>query len=166
MIDEQVYIAEPERVLIAATARIDRWVKLSGKITIGEHCHIASFSHIGAGSGEVILEDHASCSTHVVICSGQPDIAYLYTSPTIPSHLYYPIRSCTIIHSFAVLFAGAIIFPGVVIGEGALVAAGAVVREDVPTFAIVAGNPARVVGERNIRDSELDIWMRGEAFLA
>jgi acetyltransferase-like isoleucine patch superfamily enzyme len=43
----------------------------------------------------------------------------------------------------------AIILPGVNIGEGAVVAAGSVVTRDVPPFAIVAGSPARVVGERN-----------------
>jgi acetyltransferase-like isoleucine patch superfamily enzyme len=43
----------------------------------------------------------------------------------------------------------AIILPGVSIGEGAVVAAGSVVTRDVPPFAIVAGSPARVVGERN-----------------
>lgn len=39
----------------------------------------------------------------------------------------------------------AMIMPGVRIGAGAIVAAGAVVAQDVPPFAIVAGNPARVV---------------------
>ena len=43
----------------------------------------------------------------------------------------------------------AIILPGVTIGEGAVVAAGAVVTKDVPPFSIVAGNPARKIGERN-----------------
>ncbi|MGE3689834.1 MAG: DapH/DapD/GlmU-related protein [Novosphingobium sp.] len=42
----------------------------------------------------------------------------------------------------------ATILPGVTIGEGAVVAAGAVVTGDVEPFAIVAGNPARVVGQR------------------
>jgi maltose O-acetyltransferase len=44
---------------------------------------------------------------------------------------------------------GALILPGVRIGEGAVVGAGAVVTKDVEPFAIVAGNPARKIGERN-----------------
>jgi maltose O-acetyltransferase len=43
----------------------------------------------------------------------------------------------------------AIILPGVHIGDGAVVAAGAVVTSDVDPFTIVAGVPARKVGERN-----------------
>jgi maltose O-acetyltransferase len=46
----------------------------------------------------------------------------------------------------------AIILPGVTIGRGALVAAGAVVTKDVPPFAIVAGNPARIIRERTVRE--------------
>jgi len=42
----------------------------------------------------------------------------------------------------------AIILPGVMIGEGAVVGAGAVVTKDVEPHAMVAGNPARKIGER------------------
>jgi len=42
----------------------------------------------------------------------------------------------------------AIILPGVTIGEGAVVGAGAVVSRDVEPYTIVAGSPARQVGER------------------
>jgi acetyltransferase-like isoleucine patch superfamily enzyme len=41
----------------------------------------------------------------------------------------------------------ATIIAGVTIGESALVGAGAVVTKDVPDFAIVAGVPARVIGD-------------------
>jgi acetyltransferase-like isoleucine patch superfamily enzyme len=41
--------------------------------------------------------------------------------------------------------ANAMILPGVTVGHGSVVAAGAVVREDVPPFTVVAGNPACVV---------------------
>lgn len=43
----------------------------------------------------------------------------------------------------------AIILPGVTIGEAAVVGAGSVVTKDVEPFAIVAGNPARKIGERS-----------------
>jgi maltose O-acetyltransferase len=42
----------------------------------------------------------------------------------------------------------AIIMPGVTIGEGGVVAAGAVVTDDVTPYTIVAGVPARHIGER------------------
>lgn len=42
----------------------------------------------------------------------------------------------------------AIVLPGVSIGEGAVVGAGSVVTRDVDPYQIVAGNPARVIGER------------------
>ena len=42
--------------------------------------------------------------------------------------------------------AGAIVLAGARICDGAVVGAGAVVTRDVPAFAIVAGNPAEVVG--------------------
>jgi virginiamycin A acetyltransferase len=42
----------------------------------------------------------------------------------------------------------AIIMPGVTIGDGAIVAAKSVVTHDVPPYAIVAGNPAKVVKTR------------------
>ena len=43
----------------------------------------------------------------------------------------------------------AIVLPGVTIGDGAVVAAGAVVTKDVEPYTIVAGVPARPIGERS-----------------
>lgn len=59
-----------------------------------------------------------------------------------------PIR----IGSQAWIAAKAIVLPGVTIGEGAVVGAGAVVSKDVPPWSIAVGNPARVVGKREIRE--------------
>lgn len=43
--------------------------------------------------------------------------------------------------------AGSVVLPGVTVGDGAVVAAGSIVRHDVPPGKMVAGNPARAIGE-------------------
>jgi maltose O-acetyltransferase len=48
-----------------------------------------------------------------------------------------------------------IILPGVTVGTGAILAAGSVVTKDVPPFAIVGGNPARVIRLRKAAAAQL-----------
>ncbi|MFT4034638.1 MAG: acyltransferase [Patulibacter sp.] len=50
---------------------------------------------------------------------------------------------------------GAKIMPGVIVGEGAVIAAGALVTKDVEPWSIVAGVPAKKIGERTPCDYEL-----------
>lgn len=60
---------------------------------------------------------------------------------------YQPARP-VIIEDDVWIGARVIILPGVTIGRGAVLAAGAVVTRDVPAFAIVGGNPARMLKSR------------------
>ena len=56
-----------------------------------------------------------------------------------------PSRGDTVVGHDVWLGYSALVLPGVTIGHGAVVAAASVVARDVPPYAIVAGNPARVV---------------------
>jgi virginiamycin A acetyltransferase len=59
-----------------------------------------------------------------------------------------PSRGDTVVGHDVWLGYSALVLPGVQIGHGAVVAAASVVAGDVPPYAIVAGNPARVVRTR------------------
>ncbi|MEX0330156.1 MAG: acetyltransferase [Puniceicoccaceae bacterium] len=62
-----------------------------------------------------------------------------------------------VIKDHAWLAYGSIVLPGTTIGEGAIVAAGTVVSKDVEPYNIMAGNPARCIGQRpNDLHYELD----------
>lgn len=52
------------------------------------------------------------------------------------------------IGDYAWICSRSIVLPGISIGEGAVVASGAIVTKDVPPYAVVAGIPAKIVGER------------------
>ena len=53
----------------------------------------------------------------------------------------------------------ALVMPGVAIGDGAVIAAASVVTSDVPPYAIVGGNPARVL-RRRFEDDEVERLLR------
>ena len=69
--------------------------------------------------------------------------------PGVPPAERFPYASGdVVIGSDVWIGAGATLLSGVTIGDGAVVAARAVVAKDVPSYAIVAGNPAREVARR------------------
>jgi virginiamycin A acetyltransferase len=59
-----------------------------------------------------------------------------------------PSRGDTVVGNDVWLGYQALVLPGVTIGHGAVVAAASVVASDVPPYAIVGGNPARVIRQR------------------
>lgn len=140
-----VVILKPEMVRIGDESRIDSFVKIEGGqgVTIGRHVHIASFSHLNVGGGELVFGDHSGCSSHVVICSGMPDLSFEHISAAELPRNQHPLRMRTVIGKHVVIFANATILPGITIGDYAVIAAGAVVTKDVEPYAFVAGMPAK-----------------------
>ena len=70
-----------------------------------------------------------------------------------------PSRGDTVIGNDVWIGRDAIIMPGVTVGDGAIVGAGAVVTSDVPPYATVGGNPARLI-RRRYSDHDIDRLLR------
>lgn len=126
--------------------------------TIGQpHVYSECFIRIGKDVEvrEMVIIDYSGgleIGDHVTISSG----AKIYThnhSVWKKSRLWMEqpvVFSALVIGSDVWVGAGAIILPGVKrIGQGAIVGAGSVVTREVPDYAVVAGNPARILGYRS-----------------
>ncbi|HUP04562.1 MAG TPA: hypothetical protein VMU19_11270 [Bryobacteraceae bacterium] len=85
------------------------------------------------------LGAHATVSQYAHLCAATHD----YEDPEFPL-VPKPIT----LGGSVWIAAGAFVGPGVTVGEGAVVGARAVVTRDVPPYAVVAGNPARIVKRR------------------
>lgn len=90
--------------------------------------------------GPVTLRARSTVAQGVYLCTGTHD----FTLKSLPL-VVAPIEICEDVF----VGAKALILPGVRIGEGGIVGAGAVVSKDVAPWSIVAGNPAKVIGERD-----------------
>jgi putative colanic acid biosynthesis acetyltransferase WcaF len=91
--------------------------------------------------GGISLGDRVVISQDVYFCGGTHD----YTRPN------YPLRRMAIdVEDDVWIGAGSFICPGVRIGKGSVVGARAVVTKDVPAWKVVAGNPARIIKDRNL----------------
>ncbi|KPF93998.1 transferase [Novosphingobium sp. AAP83] len=119
------------------------------RITIGNRVRLGSRCHIWAGprDGRIRIGDDVLFGPEVMLTAAT--YAYNEGSPVTDQAM----READIeIGNDVWLATRAVILPGARIGDGAIVAAGAVVKGDVPPFAIVAGSPARIVGQRTVRD--------------
>ena len=82
----------------------------------------------------------------------------IYTQNHATENIYRPMRLQTAekkkvtIGNDVWIGANAIILPGVTVGDGAIIAAGAVVTKDVPDFAVVGGNPAKIIKTRTQKE--------------
>ncbi|OGK25566.1 hypothetical protein A3C28_01615 [Candidatus Roizmanbacteria bacterium RIFCSPHIGHO2_02_FULL_39_9] len=125
-----------------------------GNIEIGEDTVIGEGTILD-GRDRLIIGNHVVLATNVMIFNSQHEINDEHFSPS---------TAPVIIEDYVFVGPRVIIQPGVKIGRGAIVAAGAVVVEDVPHHAIVGGVPAKIIGERNLKDLHYKIgrarWFR------
>lgn len=130
---------------IGAGTKIGTFVEIQRGAAIGQRCKISSHTFICGG---VTVEDECFVGHHVVFVNDRYPGA-VNADGALKSDKDWTCTP-TYVKRRASIGSGAVILCGVTIGEQALVGAGAVVTKDVPPFAVVVGNPARVIGD--VRD--------------
>lgn len=95
------------------------------------------------GRVELKIGDHVDIASEVMIYNCEHNINADHFSA-----VESVVKEAVVIEDYVFIGPRVIILPGVKIGKGAVVAAGAVVTKDVPQYAVIAGVPAKIIGER------------------
>ncbi|RFM33660.1 acyltransferase [Chitinophaga silvisoli] len=116
----------------------------SGKgITIGHNSGIGVRAHV---RGPLKIGDNVMMGPEVIILTRN----HKFDDLSIPMNM----EKGTVVKPVEIgddvwIGTRAIILPGVKIGSGAIIGAGAIVTKNVPDYAIVGGNPAKIIKYRN-----------------
>lgn len=128
--------------MIGSFSKVGAFVEIQRGVVIGERCKISTHSFLCEG---VTLEDAVFVGHGVMFTNDRHPRACNPDNSLKGSDDY--LMEKTLVKSGASIGSGAVILPGVTLGTKCLVGAGAVVTKNVPDYAIVAGNPAKVVGD-------------------
>ena len=120
-------------------------VQVSGRTTIADGVGFGKNVKV-RGDGPVSIGRRAAIAEDTVIYTQVHDYDHSDTLPFGWGFTYPETR----IDEYAWIGLRCIILPGAHIGEGAIVQAGSVVMGNIPPCAIAAGNPAKVIGWRDI----------------
>ncbi|WP_421285729.1 acyltransferase [Aeromonas veronii] len=117
---------------------------------IGKDCNICAHTLV---ESDVVIGDRVTIKSGVYIWDGvtiEDDVfigpCVAFTNDRHPRSKIYPDEfSKMLIKNGASIGANATLLPGITIGRHAMVGAGAVVTKDVPDYAVVVGNPAKII---------------------
>ena len=135
---------------VGARTRIWAFAQILPGARIGADCNICDHTFI---EDDVVVGDRVTVKCGVQLWDGVriEDDVFIGPNATFSNDRFPRSRKkpksflTTVVKQGASIGANATILPGVTIGRGAMVGAGAVIVESVPPFAVVAGNPARIV---------------------
>jgi UDP-2-acetamido-3-amino-2,3-dideoxy-glucuronate N-acetyltransferase len=151
---------------------IDKFAVVDDNVEIGEGTKIWHFSHVQSGAklgkkcvlgqnvnigNNVVIGDYVKIQNNVSVYEGVILEDYVFCGPSMvftnisdPRSKYPQVGAKyykkTLVKEGASLGANSTIVCGNTIGRFAFVGAGAVVTKDIPDFALVIGNPARIAG--------------------
>lgn len=146
-----------KNVQIGEGTKVWHFSHIQSGVSIGKECSIGQNVNIGPN---VIIGNYVKIQNNVSVYEGVELEDYVFCGPSmvftnikLPRSKFPQKGSShyekTIVKKSASIGANATIICGVTIGEYALVGAGTVVTKNVPSYSLVVGNPAKVIGNVN-----------------
>jgi acetyltransferase-like isoleucine patch superfamily enzyme len=142
---------------IGAESKIGAFVEVQKNASIGARCKVSSHTFICEG---VTIDDEVFIGHGVMFTNDRYPQA-VNDDGTLQTEADWTVVP-TRVKRRAAIGSNATIIAGVTIGESALVGAGAVVTSDVADYAIVAGVPAKVIGDVRSRQNEAQLISRSD----
>lgn len=141
-IGENVWIGKGVQLLATEKSRDGQ--SFTPKIIIGDNCNIGDYSHITC-INEIRFGKNVLLGKNILISDNSHGVSERSILSVPPNRRPLVSKGPVIIDDNVWIGEKASILPGVHIGYGAIIGAGSVVTKDVPEYAVVAGNPARIV---------------------
>ncbi|MCE1189620.1 MAG: acetyltransferase [Ignavibacteria bacterium] len=166
VVDDNVEIGDGTKIWhfshVQSGARIGKKCVMGQNVNIANDVEIGNFvkiqNNVSVYEG-VTLEDYVFCGPSMVFTNIlDPRCKY----PQVGKEFYIK----TLIKEGASLGANSTIVCGHTVGRFAFVGAGAVVTKNIPDFALVVGNPARIIGWVSEAGKRLQFDENGYAFCA
>ncbi|HZD33383.1 MAG TPA: acyltransferase [Candidatus Angelobacter sp.] len=143
---------------IGDETKIGAFVEVQKNASVGKRCKISSHTFICEG---VTIEDNVFIGHGVVFINDRLPRA-TGAEGELQTEADWKVEY-TLVKKGASLGSGATILSGVTVGENAIVGAGSTVTKDVPKYAIVAGNPAKVLRYITEQGREGEGWEASSA---
>ncbi len=136
--------------MVGENTRIWQYVVILDNAKIGKNCNICSHCFI---ENDVEIGDNVTIKNGVYLWDGLKIENNVFIGPNVtftndlyPRSKHYKLPLRTYIKEGASLGANSTILCGITIGKYSMIGAGSVVTKDVPDYAIVKGNPAKITG--------------------
>jgi acetyltransferase-like isoleucine patch superfamily enzyme len=147
--------------IIRRKARLD--IYPNHKFSIGYRTIIEDYTIINNGMGDIVIGDRCGITSRVKLVgpvkignlvtmgsnSQITGLTHNFEDITIPIKDQGVTPNETIVEDDVWIGGNAVIIQGLRIGTHSIIASGSVVTRDVPSFCVVAGNPARVIKQYN-----------------
>ncbi|VVE84408.1 acyltransferase [Pandoraea sputorum] len=151
------YYCRPDKRFLRYT-RISSSVKVldANQFRVGDHCWIGHYSIIDA-SGGVTLGEGVQFGFLSAIFSHSSHASIRLLGKRyidVPTEQRLGLERAPVkVGDYCFIGTGSILLPGAVLGKGCVVAVGSVVRGEFPDHSVIAGNPARRVGDTRKHDT-------------